>query len=190
MQPHWKYLYYHGIKLTLRFHKFITCSCLHWLFMRGFIQGEIHNCTVFTSKEPLMVRVGFFAYLLMANAWKCVADRKAGKKYSFCLRGVALANVMFAYFEIKNQYTITYQERIFHSICCKKVMDFLISSWLAMEWEGMGLLAGHFGNVLLGHGKQIPLCFWELGHSLSWCPLFPFSAHIRTACSCCTLCIR
>lgn len=47
--------------------------------------------------------------------------------------GVTIANVMFAYFEIKNQYTITYQERIFRSVCCKKVMDFLISSLLVIE---------------------------------------------------------
>lgn len=50
--------------------------------------------------------------------------------------GVTIANVMFAYFEIKNQYTITYQERIFHSICCKKVMDFLISSLVVTELNG------------------------------------------------------
>lgn len=105
--PPWKYLYYHGIKLTLRFPKFITCSCLYWLFMRGFIQGEIHNCSIFTGKEPLMVRVGVF---LPTYWWqmlaKCVTDRKV-KKCSFCLCGVTIANVMFAYFEIKNQYTIT-----------------------------------------------------------------------------------
>lgn len=77
--PHWKYLHYHGIKLTLRFHKFITCSCLYWLFMRGFIQGEIHNCSIFTGKERLIVRVGFFAYLLMANACKMCYRSKSKK---------------------------------------------------------------------------------------------------------------
>lgn len=71
-------------------------------------------------------------------------------------------------------------------------MDFLISSWLGMEREGMGLLAGHFGNALSspGFGKQIPLCFWEAGPALSWCPVYPFSGQSRTAYSSCTLCIR
>jgi len=63
---------------------------------------------------------------------KCDTDQEV-QKYSFCVYGVTIANVMFAYFEIENQYTITYQERIFHSICCKKVMDFLISSLLVIE---------------------------------------------------------
>lgn len=67
--------------------------------------------------------------------------------------GVTIANVMFAYSEIKNQYTIMYQERIFHSMCCKKVMDFLISSLLVTELDeeegALGRQIERLGAVLV-----------------------------------------
>lgn len=116
---------------------------------------------------------------------KCDTDRKV-QKYSFCVYGVTIANVMFAYFEIKNQYTITYQERIFHSICYKKVIDFLISSLFVIElneeWgrcQADGAARGCAGAYsseccrVWGLGNAL-LCFGEMSHALSWCLVYFF----------------
>lgn len=79
--------------------------------------------------------------------------------------GVTIANVMFAYSEIKNQYTITYQERIFHSMCCKKVMDFLISGLLVTELDEE---EGALGRRTERLGAVPALTVWDAAEPGVW----------------------
>lgn len=155
-------------------------------YERIFIQGETHSCTIFTDKQPFVVRVGF---LLPPYWWQMLAKCNTGRevqKYSFCVYGVTIANVMFAYFEIKNQYTITYREWILHSICCEKVMDFLISSLLLIElneeWgsqqsDGAARgCAGAYGSACCQAWglENATFRFQEISHAPSWCLVYFF----------------
>lgn len=51
--------------------------------MRGFIQGAIHSCTIFTGKEPFMVRVGFFCLLIDGKCLQNVLQIEKSKNTAF-----------------------------------------------------------------------------------------------------------
>lgn len=115
-------------------------------YVRVFLLGEKSIASaILRCWQPPTFTVGCFLFL-PTYWWQVLAkldtDRKV-QKYSFCAWRFATANVMFAYFEIKNQYTIIHQEKLFLSICRGRVMDFLISSRLspgeAVVWAAQGM---------------------------------------------------
>lgn len=124
------------------------------------------------ASSPSWLVLGFFCLLIDGKCWQNVIEiEKSNHTACVCVCGVTVANVMFAYFEIKNQYTVTYRERIFPKICCEKVMDFLISSLLVIELnEKQQLSAGARSSSGLSRRAQ-GLGNSSLGHALSWCLL-------------------
>lgn len=139
---------------------FITCACLHPLYMSVFVQGEIPGEYCFCRQTAPRAGLGFFCLVIDGKSLQNLIQIEKSKNTAFVSAESLLQMSCLHIFKLKINTPLHIKKECFLSICCGKVMDFLISSGSSRSWlrrSGAGAL------------MTAAPCLGGIGHAPTWC---------------------